>query len=70
MNLEEHEYQEKVLNEEYEVLLENKKFIQKLEKYNGRTKYLEFINNIFSDIIKNREVQTECLKQQLSLLNK
>lgn len=70
MNLEELEYQQKVLNEEYEVLLENKKCIQKLEKYNSRTEYLEFINNIFSAMIKNREAQTECLKQQLSLLNK
>ena len=70
MKLEELEYQQKVLNEEYEVLLENKKGIQQLEKYHSRNNHIEIINSLLTAMIKNREAQTECLKQQLSLLNK
>ena len=70
MNLEELEYQQKVLNEEYEILLENKKGIQQLEKYHSRINQIEIMNQILTAMIKNREAQTECLKQQLSLLNK
>ena len=70
MNLEELEYQQKVLNEEYEVLLENKKVIQQLEKYHSRINQIELMNTLLTTMIKNREAQTECLKQQLSLFNK
>ena len=70
MNLEELEHQQKVLNKEYKTLIEVKKGIHQVERYCTRINHIELMNNVLYDMIKNREAQTECLKQQLLLLNK